>query len=93
MVIHNIPANYHESDDFKNMMWSLVKFISTYGHSPKSAPRQDLTGPILIHYCIECEAEVHDIILKEIFYCIGADGFSKDTISYVSIYVFLKCII
>ncbi len=25
MVIHNIPANYHESDDFKNMMWSLVK--------------------------------------------------------------------
>eukprot|EP01084_Bolivina_argentea_P124750 221039_1 len=67
------------------MLWALVKYVSTFGHAPKSAPRQQLCGAILVHYCIDCESKVNDIIFKEKFYCLGADGFSKDTIKYLNI--------
>ncbi len=86
-VNHNIPASYHESEDFKEMEWNYVKFISTYGHAPKSAPRQHLTGPILLKYCMECEIEVNNIIMKQIYYVLCVDGFAQDTISYVYIYI------
>ncbi len=85
-VNHSIHASYHQSDDYKEMEWNMVKFISTFGCAPTSAPRQKLTGPILLKYCMECEVEVNNIILKNIFYVLCADGFGQDTVSYVYIY-------